>query len=65
MKVLYDQECVCLHTGGLCSYSQGIPCANGCQVWSPGPTITVCSRLAQTSASELVGVSVPRQSGSA
>ena len=44
-KVIYDRECICTHIGEFCSYAQGIPCADGCAVWSPAKDHVVCSRV--------------------
>lgn len=43
-RVIYDKACVCTNTGGFCSYSHGIPCANGCSVTVPAPGLMLCSR---------------------
>lgn len=55
--VTYDKECLCLGIGGFCSYSAGIPCADGCAVWSPAPGLLVCSRLDLFGSTELTSVS--------
>jgi hypothetical protein len=51
-KVIYDRECVCTQMGSFCSYSQGLPCADGCSMWSPSPGTLVCSRLETFASSE-------------
>lgn len=42
-RVTYDKACLCTNVGGFCSYSRGIPCANGCTVHTPSPGLTLCS----------------------
>jgi hypothetical protein len=44
-KIIYDRECVCTHIGEFCSYANGIPCADGCELWSPSPGTTMCSAI--------------------
>lgn len=51
-KIVYDRECVCTQMGSFCSYSQGIPCADGCDIWSPAPDTLICARIDQWGSSE-------------
>jgi hypothetical protein len=53
-RIIYDKECVCAHIGEFCSYSHGIPCADGCALWKPAPTLTVCARLDVVGSNESV-----------